>query len=190
MDEITQDELQALQEKAKKAEELETALKKKEEELSKLSEKEMNFSAFRKKNDEEKKAIMEKMNSKERMLLSEIEAMRNEKDAEEKAKLDKRRAELLEMYAGNDEDYRKALELEEQGFAGEVKSVEDLDKRFAKAVMLAPNPKTPQASPLHQPYTGSGYTPERAPKKLTEKPEGKELYKAMFGHFPGELGKK
>ena len=174
---LTGEAAKVLQEKAEKAAELQA-------EVEKLREKELNFGKFRNKTETEKEEFKKSLSEKEKVLLTELEDLRKERDGEKKARLDRAKESVLAALAGDDADLRKSIEVQSKEFVGEPGTPEELEERYRNAYTLVKG-KKPTINPLNQYIPNNGYTaPNTKEKKFVETGKGEEVYKSLFGHAP------
>lgn len=180
-----QDKITELEAKASKADELSKTLKEKEDELTKYSKKDMNFQKLREKSEEELETFKSKMSEKEKLMLTEIMDLRNERDAEAKKAFDEAKTEILQALSGGDQELLKKIEMAEKELAGEALTANELEQRYRKAYILA-NGSAPRANPIFSGYAASYKDPTTVKKDFTDTPEGQEL---LTKNFP-DLAKK
>jgi hypothetical protein len=185
-----QEKATALEEKAAKADELEKSISEKEDEIRKLQNKDMNFDAFRRKSEEEKKKLLDKMTSKERMIMEELDAMKTEKEMNKKLTMDNARSNTLDALAGRDVEKRKRIEMEAKDLIGAEDTPEQLSIKLQKAAAYVEATQK-GINPLHafSPATGMPAL-NLDGKQYVDTEQGKEVYKSAFGHYPGEHNKK
>jgi len=129
------------------AQKLQADLKAREEELQKLREKDLNFKRLRNLADDEKDDLKKRMTEKERLLLSEIEDLRGDRDAEQKRIIDAAEKAALAQFAGDNEDLKASIKAQAAEFSGDMKTAEDVWNRFQKANVIVqgvqpqPNPQ-------------------------------------------------
>lgn len=165
-----------------KAAELEATLKEKQEELEKFRSKDMNFSKFRDKTEEEKTKIMEKASEREKMILRDLDDMTKEREAEKKSQFEAAKASLLNQLAGDDKDLQKSIELRAKEW-GEPKTIEELEKKYSDAHTLLRSSK-PDISPINRWSPVTGYQAPPQAKAFVETPQGTGLYARMFPDSP------
>ena len=160
-------------------------------EREKLSAKDLNFERFRNKTEAEKQEILKKATETERMLLTEVEETRKEREAESQARMNEAKAQILRELAGADADMSKNIENQEKEFIGKALTPNELRERYIKAATLVKG-KKPQLNQLNRFSPTSDYSsPEVGERKsFVEKEAGIALYEKMFGHKPGEFPKK
>jgi DNA repair exonuclease SbcCD ATPase subunit len=190
---LSPEEAKALQERAaelegraQKAVELEEALKQKEEELVKLSNKDYNFKRLRDKSEQEVEDMKKKMSEKEQMLLTEVVELTKERDLEKQARFNEVRENVLKSLSGDDEGLRKSIEAAEKELKGEALTPKELEERYRKAYILAKG-VMPVRNPIYSGYVSSYSEPETGKRDFTETEEGKESLKAWFPEIAGKI---
>lgn len=184
-----QEQIKVLEEKSKTATELETKLKEKEEELAKVSNKDLNFKRLREKSEAEVEDLKKKMTEKEKLLLNEVMELTKEKDAEKQARFDEAKEEVLKSLSGGDENKRKAIEMAEKDLAGEAKTPKELEDRYRKAFILSEG-TAPTKNPLYSGYSSSYREPNLQPKAFTDTDQGKESLKKWFPGIASKIIKE
>lgn len=181
---LTPEEAKALQDQA-------VELTEAKEKLAKLEAKDMNFERFRNKTETEKQEILKTMTAKEQMLMREIQDAQNKVENYQQAQMTTAKDMLLKQLSGGDADVAKSIENQEKEFIGKAETPDQLRDRYIKAATLVKG-KRPTVSPINVFSPVTDYTqPEVGQKKsFVETDKGTALYEAMFGHKPGELGKK
>ena len=178
---LSPDEAKALQEKAQKAEVLEKQMQDKEEVLKKLQEKDFNFAAYRQKTKAEQDEMIKDWSGKEKALLSEMENLRVEISTKNQASMEEAREKFLKHYVGSDEELRKKVESAEKEFAGEPRTIAELEKRIINAYTLTAGNR-PQVNPLNAFYPASDQgKPVEKGERFSDTPEGKALLQQKFG---------
>jgi chromosome segregation ATPase len=176
-----QDKTAELEAKAAKAEELEETLKQKEEELTKLSGKDLNFKRLRDKTEQEIEDMKQKKSEKEKMLLTEVAELTKERDGEKQARFNEVKESVLKDLSGGDEALRKSIEAAEKELTGQALTAKEIEERYRKAFILAKG-VAPARNPIYS-YT----EPSTVKKDFTETDEGKESLKAWFPEIAGKI---
>jgi hypothetical protein len=179
---LTPDQIKELQDKAAQADELQKTVEAKEAELAKLKNKDLNFAKLRDKTEEEKQEMLKKATDKERLVLEELNDLRKEREDERKARLQQAKDYMLDQEVGSDPVKRKELELKAAEW-GELKTVEDVQKRYADAATLLRSSR-PDVRPLNSYAPTSSFQEPPKPKAFVETPEGRATYLSMFPNSP------
>lgn len=175
---LTPEEVKELQDKAQKADELEKSIAEREAELSKLKDKELNFTRLKDKTEEEKAKLLEKASSEKKLVLEELMDLRKEREDEKKAKFEEARNMLLEGLAGNDDKLKQSIELRAKQW-GEIKTIEEMKQRYSDAFTLERADK-PQIRSFNNYFPTTSYTDPQAPKKFSDTEQGKESIQKWF----------
>lgn len=181
-----QAQIKELEEKSTQATELETKLKEKEEMLEKLSNKDYNFKKLREKTEEEMAELMKKGTEKEKMMMEAIMDLRKEREAEQMARYNESKEEILNYLSGGDESLRKAIEVAEGELTGKAVTPSELEARYRKAYILAKG-EAPRPNPIFSGYSASYSNPDTKPKKFTQTDEGKASLKAWFPNIADRI---
>lgn len=163
-------------------------IKKLEEDLSKLQNKDFNFENLRKKSEEEKSKIIDKMSTSQKMLYEQIEKLTVEKEQEYKTRMDEATKGVLDALCGSDEEARKAIELQEKEFIGEAKTPKEKEERLRKAYLLVKG-TAPRANTLNSPLGTTYREPDMKRQKYTDTPEGSANYSRYFPNSPSQRKK-
>lgn len=182
-----QEEKTKLEERAKLADELDVKLKEKEEELSKLSAKDLNFKKLRDKSETEIEALKSKMSEKDKLVLTEVMDLRREKAEMEAKVVDRTKKDILKSF-GADETMEKKIDLalKEIGGLGDAKTPEEIESRYRTAFIVA-NGTPPTKNPLYSGYSPSYREPDLAAKKFDETDQGKESIRKWFPNIAGKI---
>ena len=186
--EVDLKDLPSILEKAGKTDELTKSMEEKELELQKLKDKDLNFDKFRNKSEAEKEEIKSKLNAKEKMLMTEIEDMRAERDNERKTALEKHKEKVLDSLT-SDSDLKKSIELRVKEFAGEATTPEELEDRLRKSYILEVGSK-PTINPINSYAPSNGYTAYKEQKNFVDTPKGKESLNAWFPEIAKKINKE
>lgn len=173
-----------VEEGSKKEEELAKSIEEKEAELQKFRDKDLNFSKFREKTEEEKKEFEEKLQGNTKVIYEELKILRDEREAEKSKRFEAAKDNILKNLAGDDKDLRVSIEARAGDFVGDVSTEQDLEKRFTDAYTLVQN-KAPQVNPLYTYGPVGGFKePDGKAPDFVKTQRGKETYKALFGNDP------
>lgn len=175
-----------IKEMNEKIEKMEADLKEKSDQLAKFSEKDLNFSALRSANKEEREKILENYNKKEKAFVEKMEAMQDQIDSYQKGIMGSYESEILTRLAGTDEEKRKHIQETAKTFVGEVKTKEDLEVRLKNAAKLI---GINDVSPLHSYVPSVGYSESKG-TKFTDTEEGKNALRSYFPNVPAFKEKK
>ncbi len=185
--------VEELQEKLKTLEEQSTE---KDAELTKLREKDMNFSSFRKKSKEEQVKIREKMTVEQRMMMDEMDELRGQLQKRDDATLGKHKEEKRKELAGGDEKLQEKLEAEYERLGGDPLSKEAISEQYEDAFALVQRRMdvTRPANPLNNyvpPSGGESPWGQRQAKSHADTEQGKTLGKELGLKLePRKLDKK
>lgn len=177
-----------LQEKADKAEELTKTIEEKEAELKKLADKDLNFSNFRNKSKEEKEEMMKDWGEKEKILMSEIDGLKERNETDDKAVETATETAIevaVKKVAGEDEDFQKEVK-DQYETMGKQTDPMKIATQMEEAKILVEHRKerVQQPNQINQfaPTTGEGNArfPNADGKNAADTPDGKK--------FAGELG--
>ncbi len=160
---------------------LEAELKKRDEELSKLRSKDLNFSSYRKKSEDEKKQIRESMTNKEKLLLDKIEFLETQISAssEEASKS------ILKSLSGGDDEFEKKIQANYERLTGDDKprTTQEINERYREAFALTQHQKSTVeiVNPLNQftPFTGSSSPFNSKGSNFADTAEGQGLAKDL-----------
>lgn len=182
-----QEKAAALEEKAKLAEELDAKLKEKEEELTKLANKDLNFKKLRDKSESEIEALKTKMSEKDKLILTEVMDLRREK-AEMENKVHERTKRDILTSMGVDENEQKAIELalKEIGGLGDAKTPDEIENRYRTAYIVAKG-QPPQKNPIFSGYAATYREPDLTPKKFDETDQGKDSIRKWFPQIANKI---
>jgi hypothetical protein len=173
-------ELEALEAKAKRAEELEGQVKERDEKLSKLEQKDFNWRNFEAAKEEEKAKMLEGFSAEKQDLIKQ-EAERRKEISELKSSITEEREErILASLAGTDDELRKQIKDTAATIVGEARNTKELAERFANAFTLLKGVK-PQVNPLNAYYPTTPVREKIAGTKFGETEEGKKAIKDWFG---------
>jgi chromosome segregation ATPase len=186
--EYTPDQIEEFKIKAEQGEtkltELETSIAEKEEELAKLRNKDLNFSKFRERTEEEKKKWEEGLKGDIKGVYEELQSLKTEQQAKKDAEFTAGEKAILRQLAGDDEDLKKSIKNKSQDFVGEARTLEELEGRFRQAFTLIKEER-PKPNPLYGVSpAGSFGDPTDTPPDFIKTQRGKETYSALFGHEP------
>jgi len=177
---LDQEAIAALEEKAKRTEELEAQVKERDEKLSKFEQKDFNWRKLETATEEEKAKMMEGF-SAEKQELIEQEAERRKEISDLKQGInDERQEAVLTAIAGNDEELRNQIKETASTFIGEARNIKELTDRYSNAYTLIKGAK-PQVNPVNLYYPASSPKEKVSGTKFGETEEGKSNIKAWFG---------
>ena len=178
-----QEEIDQLKEKAGKAEGLEEALKGKEEELAKFSDKEFNFKKFRDSEEDKRKEMLEGFTTEQKALVSEIDKMKTQQDESDERYFGQAKTHALKALAGDDEELKTKLEdavKESVAFLGKPKDADDVIARYERAYSVVMG-SSKGVNPLNKFSPVTGITPvEGGEKSFSESPTGKAVIEDKF----------
>ena len=183
---MDEEQIKALEAKAAKADELEATLKAKEEELSKLAGKDMNFKRLRDKSDAEIAEMKAKMTVENQQILDELRMTQQERDADHTKRTQEAAQSVLDSLSNGDAELRKSIEIAEKEIAGEARTPRELEERFRKAYILAKGER-PAVNPLFSGYNSSYKEPDLDRKRFSDTEEGKASIQQWF---PSHIVKK
>jgi len=176
----TDEEIAELKEKAGKAEEMQTDMEEKEKELKKLRDKEMNFSALRKKSSEELEKMQEGWSEKEKSLFGDIEKLNEKIETYHTATLSSYEESVISELAGDDEDLKTKLKETAKEFVGSPITKEDIFSRYKRAYTLVKG-ESPKVNPINQ-FVPTSRTdiPTSKKKGYTDTEDGKKNFAGWF----------
>ncbi len=193
MAELTDEELQALQEQAEAYNQLKADFDKAQEEreaekfeLEKLRAKDFNFRKLEKGTEEEKERMKEKVEKKEKAL-TDREKIVQELGAEMERKhndfvagqLSSAKQKVLQDLVGDDKELQEKVEFHAKTILGDMNNEDQIREKFEKAYLLSTGER-PRANPLGAIARVSSTYTKQNPKRFTETPGGKEAYDAFF----------
>jgi ClpP class serine protease len=156
------------------------ALKK---EVENYKTKDLNFDRFRHKTEAEKQEILAEMSQKERLLYDKIDGLEADREKEKMARMGEAKDAVLDQLAGDNQDLRKAIELQEKEFIGQALSPKEYEERLRKAFTVVQGYK-PKVNPLHTPLGSSYREPDVDNKRYTDTPEGRSKFAQLFPDSP------
>ena len=180
---LSPEEIAELKEKAEKATGLEETLAEKEEELSKLSEKDFNFKKFREAEAGKRDEILKDATEKEKTLIGEIEVIHKRQEEHEERYFDESKEAALKGLAGDDKDLRDKLNdavKESSSFLGKPNTSSDLVKRYETAYLYLKN-ESKKVNPINAFSPVTGEQVEAGKKtRFTETADGKSMFEEKF----------
>lgn len=181
----TQEEIDAWKQGSERAAELETSLKAKEEELSRLSSKDFNFKELRAAEAAKRDEMLNAFSEKEKTLILEVEKTQKQQEEHEQRYFGEAKDAALKALAGEDVDLRAKLEeavKDSHSFLGAPKDSRELIQRYEKAYTIVEGTQK-TVNPIHaySPVTGQYKEPGQKANRFTDTPEGDALFKAKFG---------
>lgn len=170
---LSPDEAKAVQEKAAQADRY-------AEELSKLKEKDFNFSEYRRATEEQKEALLKNFTEKEKGFVREIENT-NKSNAElQKTLLEEHKEYVLRELSGGDEEYRKKIEETAKiKFGDEPLSKKSMEERYLDAATLIKGSR-PQINPLNRYSPVREYHAPTTKEGFSRTPDGDALFREKF----------
>lgn len=178
-----EDRIKELELKAARVEELEAKVQEKEEQLAKFSNKDFNFKKFRLAEEEKRKEMTKGFSKKERLLVEEIDKMRERQDAQDERYYSKAKETALEQLAGEDKELRGKLEdavKESTAYLGKPKDSDEVTKRYERAYALLMGSQK-KVNPLFKFSPVTGQTPREEGTRFTDSPTGKAILEQKFG---------
>jgi hypothetical protein len=180
---MSPEEVEALQARAEKAEQLEATLAEKEAELAKYSQKEFNFSNFREAEAAKREEMMKGYTEKEKANILEIEKLNAKIEEADNRYFGGAKESVLTQLAGTDADMRAKLEdavKQSVAFMGPVKDASDLASRYERAYSVVTG-GVKGVNPLNSyaPSTGVFDNPSDK-KRFTDTAEGKAIFEQKF----------
>lgn len=154
-----------------------------QEQITKMNEKDTNFSKLRAASKEERDELLKDFTEREKKIITEIESVRKESEEYRNRNFQTHKTLALKSVAGDDVDLIKQIEDAYLNFAGEPKTEQDVTQRIMNAYTLVKGTR-PQVNPLNS-FVPTGYNEEimqaRKPAvNWTETPEGKTFYEQNF----------
>jgi len=164
--------------------EVEKGIAEKEEQLQKLKEKDLNFSRFRERSEEEKKKWEEGLKGDVKGVYEELQVLKKERGEEKTRKFESAKKAILMQLAGDDEDLKKSIQAKSSDFAGEAVTEEELERRYRQAYTLIKEER-PKPNPLYEVRPiGNFGDPNDKPVDYVKTERGKEAFETLFGHKP------
>lgn len=182
MAEISDEELEALRQKAAEAESFQSD----KEELEKLRKKDFNFRQLEKSAEGEKEKLKKEVEGKEKILTEKEQILAELKtDIESKhsafveSQLRTSKDEILNDLTDGDAALKEKLEFHAKTILGDMNTKEEIRSKFEKAYLLEMGAR-PRINPLAS-SSGSptGYTREKT-KRFTETDQGKSAFNSYF----------
>jgi len=182
-EEEDEDQTPDVSELSEKLKVLEEKLAEKEEALSKLSDKELNFKRFREAEEEKRTEMLKGFTKKERLLVEAIDSLNERIEGSESARLSEATKAALSELAGDDEDLRKQLEVavkESVAYLGTPKTNAEIAQRYERAYEMLKGSRR-RVNPLnaYHPVTGTQNEQPRD-KRFTDTVEGQKLIEEKF----------
>jgi len=179
------EQVKELQEKAKKAEELEKIVKEKEEELSKYESKDFNFSKLRKATKEKQEEMLKEFSTKEQTLIKEIADLRDSQEKYQQKNLEAYEEQVINAMVGGDEEMRNKLKEQAKEFVGTPMTEEEIFRRYKNAFTLVSG-NQPKVNPINRfsPSSVDSVPKSKKGERFTDTEEGKEAYKKYFPDSP------
>lgn len=144
---VSPEEAKELQEKAKKAEELEKVLQEKETEIEKLSKKDINFKKLNFKNQKELEEKTADWNEREKALRDKIA----EFESAVYAPAENTKNKLFDEYAGGDEKLKEKLQNEFEAIGGNnAKTPDEVKAHMDKAAIFVQHELNKTSNPINQ----------------------------------------
>ena len=172
------------EEGATKLAELSKSIEEKEAELQKLRDKDLNFSKFRDRSEEEKKKWEESLKGDVKGVYEELQTLKKERTEEKTKKFESAKKAILTQLAGDDEDLKKSITAKSADFVGEAVTEEELEKRYRQAYTLIKEER-PKPNPLYEVHPGGSFgDPSDKPVDFVKTERGKEAFETLFGHKP------
>ena len=173
------DKAKELQEKQA---EMENNLKSMEEELNKLREKDLNFSSFRRKSKEEQEKIKAEMTAEQRMMMEEMDDLREQLKRRDEATIGKFREEKLASLAGGDKDLQAKIQEAYDRLGTDALSREEIDNAYEDAFVLVQRrmearPQSPLGS--YTPTSGDDPWARHKKKNFADTEQGQSLAKDL-----------
>jgi len=184
-DQQADDKLTQLEQKAA---ELEAKLKEKEEQIAKLSNKDLNFTRFKDKTEAEVNEMKKKMTEKEKMLTTELYELTKERQVEKEKSYNEAKQEILNSLSKGDKDLAKRIEDQADSLAGEAVTASELEERLRKGFILAQG-ELPRANPIFSGYSPSYRDPNNTEKRFSETVTGKESITKWFPELAAKIYK-
>uniref|UniRef100_A0A6M3LJL6 Uncharacterized protein n=1 Tax=viral metagenome TaxID=1070528 RepID=A0A6M3LJL6_9ZZZZ len=184
----TPEQIEELKTKAEestaKIDEFTKKIEEKEAELEKLRSKDLNFSKYREKTEEEKKKWEEGLKGDVKEVYDELKVLKEERITEKTKRFDSAKKAVLSSLAGDNEDLKKSIENRAADFVGEAQTEEEMEKRFRQAYVLIKE-ESPKPNPLYEMKPGGSFgDPTDTPPDFVKTERGKQTYEALFGRPP------
>jgi len=176
-----EEEIKALEEKAKQFDEVQGKLKEKEEALAKMSDKEFNFSKFREA-EEGKREEMLKGFSKERKerILEREELLKKIDDVDNRYFGEQKEAVLSQMLGSDKEGRQKFDDLVKEMYpSGVPKDKEGMNKAYKRVMLILEREQG--VNPLNKFVPVTGEYPKEGKQDFTTTPQGKSVFESKFG---------
>lgn len=187
----TPEQIKEWQEKAAKTTELETTLAQKEEALQKLAQKDLNFSKFREKTQQEQEEIKAKWSEETRMLYEKAEALEQKLEVYTTANLKTAEEKILKDLAGDDEKLKESMKNQAKELGVEdAKTPEEIERKYRNSYLIIKGQK-PTARPLFNFMPSMGEDdPDAGEPDFIKTPRGKQTYDAVKEMIFGKQDKK
>ena len=192
---LSPEEAKTLQEKADQVEKLEEDLVLKEEQLSKFSDKEFNFSKLREtarrakteasseekeKAEKEMEKMMGKFSAQTKIMAQEIISLYERLDTQHEATVGKAKEDYISKLAGGDEKVKAKLEAQFKRLGGDKAKTPDEVAGFIREAKVLVESQGEKVNPLNSFVPSSGQQDYNTAKKsYADTPEGQSLAKEL-----------
>lgn len=163
------------------AKELQDKFSAAEIELGKLRDKDLNFSEFRKKTQEEQEKEKETWDGKTKALYGEVENLRSTIEENNKKELDRKQVglksledELLGQIAGTDEEYKAKIKERVKNLNYDLESEQGLQQGLMDAATLVKG-VAPAIKPLHRFVPSTNQSGPTEQPNFVATPEGQDI---------------